>query len=660
MRAFGPVLLAALCLVLGSAGGQGGQMVKPAPVSPPANQPDVKAQPGQAHAMTPDDIGAFFDGVIPLQLERSDIAGASVLVMQGDTVLLEKGYGFADQKKRQPVDPAHTIFRLASISKLFTWSSVMQLVEQGRLDLDTDVNKYLDFTIAPAFGKPITLRNLMTHTGGFEETDRDVILTDPKQAVTLRDYLIHNQPTRLFAPGTVPAYSNYGVGLGGYIVQRVSGEPFEQYVQEHIFAPLNMTGSSFYQPVQTGVTATPSEGYRGDTEKPPVGFEIFNPAPAGGLSSTAVDMGRFARALLGGGSLDGHQILKPETLERMWTPQFRASDQMPPIAMGFYQDWRDNTHWIGHEGDLIAFHSLFFLDPVTKTTLFISYNSAGGGRQPRPELIDMFTDRYFPAPHPQTFLAVPRNELEQIEGTYVTTRRADSNRSRVMSLFSQTTASIDKDGAVSFTDHKDLRGHKLKYKPIAKDLWEEVDGQRRIFAIRGADGHIVRLAGDFPGVQLERVAPWETAGLTLWVTGVSLLILLIVAVSPVYRIGRRMLERGRRGLYPKPGTVWLPGLTSFTALLWLLPFAALLALVTLEHGDLMPPTDAWDKWLILMNLVVAIALLLTITTVLSARRVVSDPHLRWITKFKFTLVALSCVVIGLVALHYHLIGTLRI
>ena len=126
----------------------------------------------------------------------------------------------------------------------------MQLEEQGKLNLDTDVNHYLDFQIRPAFNKPITLRNLMTHTGGFEETANDIILTDPKQAVSLRDYLINNQPMRIFPPGEIPAYSNYGVGLASYIVQRASGEPFEQYVQEHIFTPLGMTHSSFYQPLQ--------------------------------------------------------------------------------------------------------------------------------------------------------------------------------------------------------------------------------------------------------------------------------------------------------------------------------------------------------------------------------------------------------------------------
>jgi CubicO group peptidase (beta-lactamase class C family) len=293
--------------------------VSAVPAGPPAHarQTDAKMGIPQQHALEASDLESFFDGIVPLQLERSDVAGASVLVMRNGQVLLRKGYGYADLKSRKPVDPAATIFRLASISKLFTWVSVMQLVEQGKLDLDTDVNRYLDFQIRPAFSRPVTLRSLMTHTGGFEEEDRDIIVTNPRQAVTLRDFLIRNQPRRLFPPGTIPAYSNYGVGLAGYIVQRTSGQPFEQYVEQHIFAPLQMVHSTFYQPPPTLMRRLPSEGYPADTEKLPIGFEVFNPVSAGGVSSTAADMGRFGQALLNGGDLDGNRILKPETLQAM-------------------------------------------------------------------------------------------------------------------------------------------------------------------------------------------------------------------------------------------------------------------------------------------------------------------------------------------------------
>src|SRR3984885_887525 len=444
------------------------------PAGPPAHaQPaDVKTEaapfPAQ-HALESADLEAFFDGIIPLQLERSDIAGASVLVMQNGQVLLEKGYGYADLKSKKQVDPATTLFRLASISKLCTWVSVMQLVEQGKLNLDTDVNQYLDFQIRPAFSKPITLRNLMTHTGGFEEEDRDIIVTNPSHAVALRDFLIRNQPQRMFAPGTIPAYSNYGVGLAGYIVQRVSGEPFEQYVEQHIFTPLKMLHSTFYQPPPTPLRKLPSEGYPTDTEKPPIGFEIFNPAPAGGVSSTAADMGRFAQALLNGGELDGNRILKPQTLQAMWTPQFRASDQLPPICMGFYETWRNGLRWIGHEGDLVAFHSLFMLEPSKKLMLFISYNSAGGGEKPRPEIIDMFTDRYFPGEAKPSFISLPRKELTAIEGVYQSTRREDSTSVKLLSLLSQRVATVDKTGALHLSNIKDLRDHPIKWKPVGKD-----------------------------------------------------------------------------------------------------------------------------------------------------------------------------------------------
>jgi CubicO group peptidase (beta-lactamase class C family) len=637
----------------------------PAPTAHPdtsqASAADVKTPAvAVAHPLESGDLSAFFDGIIPMQLERSDIAGTSVLVMKDGKTLLEKGYGYADVKTKKPVDPATTIFRLASISKLFTWVSVMQLEEQGKLDIDTDVNRYLDFTIRPAFDKPITLRNLMTHTSGFEEVDRDVIITDPKQAISLRDFLIQNQPDRMFVPGTVPAYSNYGVGLAGYIVQRVSGEPFEQYVTEHIFTPLGMTHSTFYQPTPKGLPATPSEGYRDDTTNAAVGFEIFNPAPAGGVSSTATDMSRLGQALLNGGELDGKRILKPETITAMWTPQFRASPDMPPICMGFYETWRNDVKWIGHEGDLIAFHSLFFLYPAQKLIVFTSYNSAGGGAKPRPELIDMFTDRYFPSDKKQAFLTVPRKDLTDIEGTYETTRRADSTRMRLGALFEQRQASVNKDGELSMSGHKDLRGHIVKAKPIGKDLWQEVDGQERVFAIRDESGKIVRLASDFAGVQGQRV-PWYDNG--RWVrpaAGISLLVLTLVVLAMILRVGRRIFLRKRARLAPQPGTLWMPGFTKLSALVWCVLLFSIAGFFAFSGDDLNPPNYQWDKYFLLMNVVTALAILLSVAPLVSALRVWRKKELRVITRVKYSLVALACVFLSWFAIHWHLIGPVRV
>jgi CubicO group peptidase (beta-lactamase class C family) len=171
--------------------------------------------------LTKVDADAWLDGFVPYAIQRGDIAGAVVVIVKDGQVLTQRGYGFADAAARKPVDPDTTMFRPGSVSKLFTWTSVMQLVEQGKLNLDADVNTYLDFKIPPRDGKPITLRNLMTHTPGFEEAVRGLIASGTT-ASPLDVVLKRWTPKRIFDAGTTPAYSNYATALAGYIVQRVS------------------------------------------------------------------------------------------------------------------------------------------------------------------------------------------------------------------------------------------------------------------------------------------------------------------------------------------------------------------------------------------------------------------------------------------------------
>ena len=167
----------------------------------------------------------------------------------------------------------------------------MQLVEQGKIDLDADVNRYLDFRIPPRDGQLITMRNLMQHTAGFEEQAKGIISSDPK-APGMEALLKAWVPTRVFAAGSTPAYSNYGASLAGYIVQRVSGESFDDYLDRHIFAPLDMKYSSFRQPLPKELAPLMSQGYPVASEeaKP---FEFVGPAPAGSMSSPGRRHGAF-------------------------------------------------------------------------------------------------------------------------------------------------------------------------------------------------------------------------------------------------------------------------------------------------------------------------------------------------------------------------------
>jgi CubicO group peptidase (beta-lactamase class C family) len=629
----------------------------PASKLQPAAQPSPQAIPttpaATGHTLDSADLEAFFDGILPMQLERSDIAGATVLVMKDGQVLLQKGYGYIDVKKKTPVDPATSVFRLASISKISTWISIMQLQEQGKLDLDTDVNRYLDFQIRPAFDKPITLRNLMTHTAGFEEAIKLVVTTEQKYNISLRDFLIQNQPERLFAPGTIPGYSNYGVGLASYIVQRVSGEPFEQYTERHIYTPLKMNHSTFRQPAPKNFTV--SEGYFASTAKDPQGFEVFNPVGAGGFSSTAADMGRLGQALLNGGELDGARILKPETVTAMWTPQFQTTKDLPAACMGFYETWRNNLRWIGHGGDLTAFHSLFVVEPTQKLVLFVSYNSVGSRSKNRAEIVNMFSDRYFPAYQAPKFISESREELKAIEGTYQPTRRADSTKLKLFAFSSQSSVSINKDGELLVEGGKDLRGHPLKFKPIGKDLWQAEDGQQRLFALRDDHGKVVRIASVFPGEQDQRVPWYENANLLLPILIGSIVILAAAVLASILRTGHRIFLRKRARPAPQPGTVWLPWVSQFAAWSWVILLVAIVSFGASQGDEQMPPTPAWDPYFVALNWVIGVILFFSFMALLSGIRVWFRP-LRWITRVKFSLVALACCFLSWFAIHWHLIG----
>ncbi len=371
-------------------------------------------------------------------------------------------------------------------------------------------------------------------------------------------------------------------------------------------------------------------------------------------------MGRFGQALLNGGELDGNRILKPETLEAMWTPQFRSNGQMPPLCMGFYETWRNGLHWIGHEGDLVAFHSLFMLEPRNKLMLFISYNSTGSEDKARPEIINMFTDRYFPGQQKQSFVSLPRNELTSIEGVYRSTRREDSTRLKLFSLFQQRVATVDKMGVLHLSSARDLRDHPIKWKPIARDLWQEMDGQQRVFAIRDQTNRVVRLAYDFPGVQSQRV-PWYEHKRPVLISLVgSLLVLLAVILAPVVRQARRMFLGHRPMPSPQPGTQWLPATTQVAALVWVVLFATLgCVLIAFGGDDAMPPTSALDKYFVLMNFVTVFALGFSLFVIFSGVRTWGRVTLRRITRVKFAVVAIACVYLSWFSLHWHLLGPVR-
>jgi CubicO group peptidase (beta-lactamase class C family) len=449
----------------------------------------------QGAVLTADDLGAWLDGFMPYALDSGQIAGAVVVVVKDGEPIFEKGYGFADVARRRPVDAETTLFRTGSVSKLFTWTAVMQQVEAGKIDLDADVNTYLDFKIPPYRGAPITMRQIMTHTPGFEESIRYLLSSDPAAMMSLAEYAKKAQPNRVFAPGTTPAYSNYAAALAGLVVERVSGVPFDDYMDQRIFAPLGMDHSTFRQPLPANLKSGMSQGYTTIVQAPRP-FEFVIPAPAGSMSASGSDMAKFMLAHLDHGGL----LLKPETARTMH--DFRAPRLGPlnTMALGFFEQQINGRTGIGHGGDTDFFHSYVWLFPDQNIGVYIAMNSTGKNAAAygvRNALMQKFADRYFPDPRPVTQIdkATAQRHAQMLAGTYVSSRGSFTNSMSILGLLGSTEISIGADGRISVPDLDILSAGARDWVEIEPFVWRDLNSGERL-AAEVKDGKVVRVSID--------------------------------------------------------------------------------------------------------------------------------------------------------------------
>lgn len=503
--------------------------------------------------LTAEDLSAWLDGRVPYSLEAGDIAGAVVSVVKDGKVLFQKGYGYADVKAKVPMSAETSMVRPGSTSKLFTWTAVMQLVQQGKLDLDRDVNGYLDFKIPQTFGQPVTLRHLMNHTAGFEEGLKDLLAYDPKLAPSNEDYLKQHPRPMLFAPGTVPGYSNYGVALAGYIVQRVSGEPFETYVDRHIFQPLGMTRSTMAQPLPARFEPFIAKGYRQASDPAPSPFELVVTAPAGSGSATAADMARFMLAHLQQGRLDGAEILNPSTTALMHSPSAKARPGFNVMAHGFFREYRNGRVLLGHGGDTIVFHSDLALLPEEGVGIFLSFNSRGKDSAvylARKALVDGFFDRYFPAKPvvDAPALASAAQDAQHIAGRYQSSRRVEHGFLSALYLMSQTVIVAQPDGTILAPSG--VTGEMATFREVAPQLWRKQGGVQEL-AFAEVDGVRTVIDSENPVSVLQEAPVLRSAPVTLTVLGLSVLVLLGTLLTwPLGALLRRA-DRGTSGSSPE-------------------------------------------------------------------------------------------------------------
>jgi CubicO group peptidase (beta-lactamase class C family) len=501
------------------------------------------SSPSSNHPLDSHDLEAWLDGLLPYALKSGDIAGGVVAVVKDGNILLLKGFGYADVGRQIPMDPERTMIRAGSTSKLFTWTAVMQLVEQGKLDLNRNVDEYLDFKVSSASGKPITLLDLMNHRAGFEEGLKDILATNPRGLESTETYLKRHPRPLLFPPGTVPAYSNYGAALAGYIVERVSGEPFERYVEQHIFTPLGMMHTTFDQPLPARFKDAVSLGYK-TASMPPQPYELVVTAPAGSLATTAADMARFMIAQLNQGRMGEVVILNSQTARLMQSPSETALPGFSTMAHGFFYENRNGRTLIGHGGDTVLFHTELELLPEEHVGIFYNFNSRGGDNAVyglRKALLDRFMDRYFPTSAPPTSSApnpaTASKDARQIAGRYQSSRRIEHGFLSLFYLLQQSVITSNPDGSISAP--RSLEAGEDTFHEVAPNLWRQVDGTRQL-AFQRVDNIKTVVDSEDPTSVLQAVPFYRSSALNLPILLIASAILaLTVLFWPISWLVRR-------------------------------------------------------------------------------------------------------------------------
>ena len=588
--------------------GAGASAQRPDPLAiDVAAAPTRIPEPEGAHQLTAVDVDAWLDGYMPFALRSGDIAGAVVVVVKDGQLLATRGYGYADIAKKTPVDPYHTLFRPGSVSKLVTWTAVMQQVEAGRIDLDADINRYLDFTIPPFDGQPVTMRQIMTHTAGFEEAAKNDFVGKSSDLKPIGEFLKERIPKRIFAPGTTPAYSNWATTLAAYIVQRVSGVPFDDYVERSIFKPLDMRYASFRQPLPASIAPFMATGYP-RASLPAKPFEYVQVGPAGSLSASGVDMARFMIAHLA----NGRGILNPATAEMMHnSPLAKVNPRslVPPLnrmELGFFETNLNEREVIGHLGDTENFHTSLQLLTKENVGFFVSFNSAGkegAAHFLRVNLFQDFMDRYFPsaARDGRVDAKTAADHARMMTGLWEGSRRAQSSWLSAIYLTGQAKIGLDADGHLSIPSLKGASGAAKNWIEIAPFVWREINGHERL-AAQVVGGKVVRWSvdGESPFTVFDRV-PFSRA--STWLLPAVYLSLAVLLLSFLYwpvawfvrrRYGSRPSVEGH-ALRVYRGTRIMAAMDLVMVVAWL-------AFVSIAGSSATLLTSVTDAWLWLLEI----------------------------------------------------------
>jgi CubicO group peptidase (beta-lactamase class C family) len=494
--------------------------------------------------LDPEALTATLDAQVPAAMAARRIPGAAIVVVDADGTLFERGYGVENLASREPIDPERTVFRVASVSKLFTATAAMQLVERDVLDLDRDVNDALSTVRVPRLSdRPVTLRHLLTHTAGLGARFLGYAAHDRADLIPLGDYLAQRLPSPFLAPGQVFSYANHGTALAGLLVAEAHGVPFAQAVEASLFAPLGMRSSHFDPP--PALTERMATGYvLAGGEPRPLPLEYQHALPAGSLVTSAHDMARFLRAHLSGGALDGRSILQPDSVATMQQKQFSHHPRMRGIGIGFLEYEVQGWRCVGHDGDTGGFNARAFLVPELGIGLFVAYTGSDSTKRFADDVTRLVLGPVARATRVEMLARrAPPADLSRLAGTYRWTRYDRDTFGKGLMAYPHFQFQVEAldTGVLRIAARPVPVFPTRDFAPVGEGLFQADDGSLATF--REDEGRTTHLLFNPSGVlpmAFERIARWRSAAVQLALIG------LFAWIWPILALGLALALRKQR------------------------------------------------------------------------------------------------------------------
>jgi len=477
-----------------------------APDASPTTPVEITALPVFEPSREDAVLEAYVDGVVGAHMRANNIPGVTVSVVREGRTVFAKGYGRAKLDDATPVDGRETLFRIGSVTKTFVWTSVMMLAEQGRLDLDADINTYLnDIQIPEKFGAPITMNHLMAHRAGFEDSFQLYTREDGENELPLTVALAEDMPSRVYPPGARTAYSNYGSALAARIVENITEQSIETFIQDSFLTPLDMSSTTLNGPSEMTPARREvlSDGFviKNGAQALEAPMQLGPYAPAGAMAASAADMALWMQFHLGQGAVGDTRLMRADTHRKMWSRAFSDRAAAADLAHGFFNRPYRGYQLYSHGGGTAAFITNMTMVPELNVGVFVSQNAIVDRA-----LIDGLSQNvidFILKAEAQNTLVINGAERATTDyvGSYMTNRRIFTKFLKIAGAQSVVQISPGEDGALV---ENYVTGATIYLPTEIADVYESHNGERLYFG-RNEKGAVAYLVQGRGVVSFEKV-----------------------------------------------------------------------------------------------------------------------------------------------------------